>query len=104
MSLVMINAECSSQKAEVSGKRAEVPSDFCLLPSDLCLWMRYISHLQEERPMTAIETKATPKYPDVRNYIGGEVVAGNGGPPLPRKKTAPRRGLPPGPPCARGRP
>src|SRR5258708_19636015 len=32
--------------------------------------------------MTAIETTATPKYPDVRNYIGGEFVAGNGGPHL----------------------
>ena len=32
--------------------------------------------------MTAIETAATPKYPDVRNYIGGEFVEGSGRPYL----------------------
>lgn len=32
--------------------------------------------------MTAIETTAAPKYPDVRNYIGGEFVDGNGRPYL----------------------
>src|SRR5216684_4470558 len=44
--------------------------------------MRVFSQLKEERPMTAIETTATPKHPDVRNYIGGEFVAGIGGPHL----------------------
>jgi malonate-semialdehyde dehydrogenase (acetylating) / methylmalonate-semialdehyde dehydrogenase len=32
--------------------------------------------------MTAIQTSATQKYPDVRNYIGGEFVEGNGRPLL----------------------
>ena len=32
--------------------------------------------------MTAIETSATQKYPDVRNYIGGEFVEGSGRPYL----------------------
>jgi len=32
--------------------------------------------------MTAIETTASPRHPDLRNYIGGEFVAGIGGPHL----------------------
>jgi malonate-semialdehyde dehydrogenase (acetylating) / methylmalonate-semialdehyde dehydrogenase len=38
--------------------------------------------LSKERTMTAIQTSATQKYPDVRNYIGGEFVEGNGRPLL----------------------